>query len=266
MLLIVGLGIFINNTWSQSSVLGSKSDFSVTTLLSSTNAERLKKNQPALSLDPQLTAAAQAKAEDMARHDYWSHDSPDGKTPWTFISAAGYQYQKAGENLAYGFSNASESVAGWMGSPEHRANILDPSYKNVGFGVVHSPDYLNDGPQTIIVAEYGLPATDGTNIAASTTGTPATGSVLNASSAETAGQPVSRIQVLTGDKSQIPLLIIVALSGGAMALFLLRYGYRLHRLLNRGEAFVVHHPYVDIAIVFLITTGVLLTRSSGIIR
>lgn len=268
MLLIVGLGILINGAWAKNSVLGTKSDFSITSLLNDTNAERLQKKEPALTLNAQLTAAAQAKAEDMVRRNYWAHNAPDGTTPWTFINNAGYQYQSAGENLAYGFASASDSVAGWMDSPEHRANILDTDYQNVGFGVATSPDYVGEGPETVVVAEYGQPissvATAPVNPPA--VNNPVVGTASNVLGAEASPQPVSRIQVMTGDNSQWALLAVIALSGGAMALFVMRHGYRFHRMLNRGEAFVVHHPYLDIAIVFVVTAGVVLTRSSGIIR
>lgn len=264
MLLIVGLGLMINSAWSHNAVLGTKSDFSAATLLKATNAERLKNNEPALTLNAQLSAAAQAKAEDMVQKNYWSHNSPDGKTPWTFIDAAGYQYRSAGENLAYGFSNANESIAGWMGSPEHRANILDPSYQNVGFGVVSSPDYVGDGPETVVVAEYGQPAL---GVAGAPPGTTASsGSLSGVLGSDINAQPVSRIQILGGDNSQWALVAVIALSGLAMVLFIVRHGFRFHRWLSKGEAFVVHHPYLDIAIVLVITAGVILTRSSGIIR
>lgn len=269
MLLIVGMGILINGAWSKNNVLGSKSDFSVTTLLNSTNAERSRQNEPALTLNAQLSAAAQAKAEDMVRNNYWAHNSPDGKTPWTFIDSTGYQYRSAGENLAYGFSNATDSVAGWMGSPDHRANILDASYQNVGFGVASSPNYMGEGPETVVVAEYAEPSGAVASVPAGspTVNNPAaTNPISNVLGAEVSAQPVSRIQVLAGDNSQWALLSVVVLSGAAMALFLLRHGYRWHKLLVRGEAFVIHHPYLDIAIVFIITAGCVLTRSSGIIR
>jgi len=267
MLLIVGLGIVINGTLSNSSVLGTKSDFSTAALLNTTNAERQKKNQPALRLNPQLSAAAQAKAEDMARGNYWSHNSPDGKTPWTFIDASGYQYQRAGENLAYGFASGAESVAGWMGSPEHRANILDISYQDVGFGVASAPDYLGEGPETIVVAEYGQPVgAAATTPSSSPVVPPSTTSTANVLGTEVQAQPVSRVQILAGDNSQWALVAVIIASAGAFTLFMLRHGYRMHRLISRGEAFVVHHPYIDVAIVLIITAGVILTRSSGIIR
>jgi hypothetical protein len=265
MLLIVGFGILINNAWSANSVLGSKSDFSTTTLLNTTNTERLKKNEPALTINAQLAAAAQAKAEDMIKNNYWAHNSPDGKTPWAFINAAGYQYQSAGENLAYGFTSANDSVAGWMGSPEHRANILDAAYQNVGFGVASSPNYVGEGPETVVVAEYGQPiATPATTPTSSPVVPPSTNPTADVLGAEAKAQPISRVQLLTG--SQWALIVVVTLTGAAMVLFILRHGYRVHRLLSRGEAFVVHHPYLDIAIVFIITAGCILTRSSGIIH
>lgn len=263
MLLIIGVGFLINSAWSHSSVLGANSDFSAATLLEATNNERAKDHEQALTLNAQLTAAAQAKADDMVAQNYWAHNSPDGKTPWVFINAAGYQYKSAGENLAYGFSNGIESVAGWMASPEHRANILNGNYQNVGFGVASSPDFVGEGPETVVVAEYGQPAV-------STTGSaPAKASSTNSPSLlgnEIKAQPVSRVQLLGGDNSQWLLVGVIALSGIAMFVLILRHGFRFHRLLSKGEAFVVHHPYVDIIIVLIITIGVILTRSSGIIR
>jgi hypothetical protein len=45
-----------------------------------------------------------------------------------------------------------------MNSPEHRANILNTSYKDVGFGIINIPNYQGDGPQTLVVAMYASPA------------------------------------------------------------------------------------------------------------
>ncbi|HXE10041.1 MAG TPA: CAP domain-containing protein [Verrucomicrobiae bacterium] len=257
MLLIVCAGLLVNTMWPRGNVLGSQSDFTSSSLLSDTNAQRANDEETALSLNPQLSSAAQAKADDMVRSDYWAHTSPSGKTPWTFITASGYQYQAAGENLAYGFVNASDAVAGWMNSPEHRANILNGTYSDVGFGVASSPDYLGHGPATLIVAEYARPAGIAgvsTNGASQVLGT------------ETVSQPIARIQVLTGGQPVWALAAVVGLAGLAGAYFLLHHGFKLKRTLNKGEAFIVHHPYLDITVVFLITAGCVLTRISGIIR
>ncbi len=279
MLLIVGLGLLVNSVWSGAGVLGTNSDFSASKLLNDTNAERAKDGEPALSFNVKLEEAAQAKADDMVRSDYWSHNSPSGRTPWSFITASNYQYRSAGENLAYGFDGADASVAGWMNSAEHRANILNVSYSDVGFGVASSADFIGHGPQTIVVAEYGQPmisdsssvaagSASGASRASGTTG--ASGAPAAASSnvlgADAAQQPVSRIQILTGDRQAWSLLAIIALTGAAGALFILRYSYRFHRVLVRGEKFVTRHPYLDIFAVLIITVGCVLTRVSGIVR
>src|SRR6185369_9999820 len=107
-----------------------------------------------LQLNDQLAAAAQAKANDMARRGYWSHVTPDGKQPWSFVEASGYQYEAAGENLAYGFGSSDEVMTAWMHSPEHRANILNSVYQDVGFATANVPNYRGTGPETIVVAMY----------------------------------------------------------------------------------------------------------------
>lgn len=91
----------------------------------------------------------------MATRDYWSHNTPDGASPWTFVVNAGYNYQTAGENLAYGFDSSDSTITAWMNSAEHRANILNSSYNDVGFGIANSANYQGTGPQTIVVAMYG---------------------------------------------------------------------------------------------------------------
>src|SRR5580700_8473836 len=137
LILIVVLGIGINSFWSHSqhSVLGYATDMSVSELYTDTNAERSANGETALNLNSKLDAAAQAKADNMVALDYWSHDTPSGQPPWVFISNAGYDYVAAGENLAYGFDTSEDVLTAWMGSPEHRANILDSAYQDVGFGI-----------------------------------------------------------------------------------------------------------------------------------
>ena len=139
-------------------VLSYATSMSIQELLDDTNTQRLNNGLGALALNGVLDTAAQAKASDMAARDYWSHNTPDGKTPWTFMDAAGYSYQLAGENLAYGFSSPQDTLTGWMNSPGHRANILNGGYTEVGFGYINIANYQNTGPETLVVAMYGAPA------------------------------------------------------------------------------------------------------------
>ncbi|HEX5394914.1 MAG TPA: CAP domain-containing protein [Candidatus Saccharimonadales bacterium] len=128
-------------------------------LLSSTNAARASNGVKSLKTNSKLQAAAQAKASDMAKRNYWSHYTPDGKSPWTFVVAQGYSYQKLGENLAAGFSDEQATIDGWMASAPHRENLLDKDFTEVGFGYANNPNYTSagGGPMTIVVAFYGKP-------------------------------------------------------------------------------------------------------------
>ena len=138
-------------------VLAYATDMTQGGLLGETNAQRAAYGVAGLSLNGTLSQAAQNKANDMVTRNYWSHNTPDGNPPWVFIDAVGYAYKKAGENLAYGFGTSSEAVTGWMNSPSHKANLLDGSYKQVGFGIANSSNYQNQGEMTIVVAMYADP-------------------------------------------------------------------------------------------------------------
>lgn len=269
MLLVVALGFIMNNFWAVSGVLGTSSDYSPDTLLSSTNQQRSAVNEPSLTIDPQLTAAAQAKAEDMAARDYWAHDTPDGKSPWTFITGAGYNYQLAGENLAYGFTGAEETVGGWMNSPGHRANILNAGYQNVGFGVVTVPNYQGKGEQTIVVAEYGKPSTSVATIRFTVASPQATAGAIDSSAPvnrEPATRLVSRVQLLHNGQPTWVTFIITLIASGAMLVFIIRHGLYLRRLITNGEMYIAHHPKFDLVIVTVATVGFVVTRTSGLIR
>jgi hypothetical protein len=270
MLMVVVVGLAINSLWaSNTRVLGAYSDFSSQSLLTTTNAARQVEQQPSLVLDNQLTAAAQAKAMDMVSHNYWSHTSPDGQTPWKFIEAAGYSYEQAGENLAYGFNNASTTVTGWMNSPEHRANILNSGYSEVGFGVVSSPNFQNKGPATIVVAMYAKPIAAVSTIRFTVPEPSGTlkGNALGATDqAQPASRLVSRVQILTGGQAPWSMFAVSLLASTALVVFLMHHGLRLRRLIVKGEAYIVHHPVFDLIIIILITAGYVLTRTSGVIR
>jgi len=268
MFLMIAAGIVANSFMSTYGVLGANSDFSHSTLLDETNEERIQAKQSSLTIDPKLTAAAQAKAEDMAARNYWAHDTPDGKAPWAFISAAGYSYEVAGENLAYGFNGASEAVVGWMNSPTHRANILNADYQNVGFAVVNSPDYQGKGPQTIVVAEYGKPSTSVATIRFNvdnpeTTEAP---TVQTSTDREPDSRSVARLQLISNGQPTWTTFAATVIMSTAILVFMIRHGLYLRRLLIKGEVFVAHHPVLDFGIITIATVGFLLTRVSGVIR
>ncbi len=155
LLLVIGMQVGYNVAIT-GRVLGAKASISTQSLLASTNTQRADNHLPVLTMNDQLSQAAFLKAQDMFQGQYWAHVSPSGTTPWHWFGEAGYNYSYAGENLARNFSTADAATVAWMASSEHRANILDTHYTQVGFAVV---DGTIDGkPTSLIVALYGEPA------------------------------------------------------------------------------------------------------------
>ncbi|WP_406010709.1 CAP domain-containing protein [Streptomyces sp. NBC_00637] len=99
-----------------------------------TNRERARAGLRALAVDPPLTTAAQAHTADMAARAFYSHTSPEGSRPWDRAAAAGSARRTIGENIACGQRSPAEVVEGWMNSPGHRANILQPDFTHIGVG------------------------------------------------------------------------------------------------------------------------------------
>ena len=143
-------------------VLGYASSITVSQVLDLTNKARTAQGENALSLNEQLNQAALAKAVDMFNDQYWSHNSPSGKTPWVFVRGVGYKYSAAGENLARDFGDAPSMVNAWMASPSHKANILQDKYKDIGIAVVDGK--LNGIETTLVVQLFGKPTATTPNI------------------------------------------------------------------------------------------------------
>lgn len=132
------------------SVLGVSANISAEEMLVLVNQERQERGLSTLSLDSQLSLAANLKAQDMFANNYWAHTSPSGMSPWVFIKSARYEYLYAGENLARGFTSSADVVKAWMESPSHRDNMLSPNYDEIGFAIL--PGTLT-GEETVLVVE-----------------------------------------------------------------------------------------------------------------
>jgi len=88
---------------------------------------------PPLTLSFTLAAVAQGHALDMARYDYFEHEDRSGQSPAARVRAAGYSERLVGENIAYGPRSVAEVVQGWLDSPGHCENIMDPRFAQMGF-------------------------------------------------------------------------------------------------------------------------------------
>ncbi|HSX33854.1 MAG TPA: CAP domain-containing protein [Candidatus Saccharimonadales bacterium] len=286
-------GLLFSNVWGHAgkSVLGYATNLSASALLSETNAQREQNQLGDVKLNNQLTSAAQAKASDMAARDYWAHNTPGGQTPWTFITTAGYNYQTAGENLAYGFDSSDDTTTAWMNSPEHRANILNNTYVDVGFGIANSPNYQGSGPETIVVAMYASPQPEAAAAAqpsvpvsaapaSQPTLTPvssnadsnkqvetnATATSIGSTPAPATTKNIARIQLLAKSSAPWSALAITVLASVCLVILVMRHGVFWRRALVKSEAFVINHKLLDIVLVVLVVAGFVLTRTAGVIH
>ena len=88
-----------------------------------------------LKMDPALRCAARKHSADMAARNFFDHTNPDGELPWDRMGKAGYGgYTNAGENIAAGSPDAQGTMDQWLGSDGHCANIMSPSFQDIGVG------------------------------------------------------------------------------------------------------------------------------------
>jgi uncharacterized protein YkwD len=87
---------------------------------------------PPLALSGTLGTVAYGHAADMAAHHYFEHADLAGQTPADRVRATGYREKLVGENIAYGPQTVDEAVQGWLHSPDHCENLMDPRFAEMG--------------------------------------------------------------------------------------------------------------------------------------
>ena len=106
------------------------------------NDVRLDNGAGRVTYNRQLDSAAQSHADDMLDNNYFSHTGLNGSTPWERASAAGYDYRYIGENIASGYQTGESVLTGWVNSPGHQRNNIDPNFEEFGLG------FARDGSNT----------------------------------------------------------------------------------------------------------------------
>ena len=117
---------------------------------------------PPLAVNANLQTTALQHSSDMIANNYFSHTAPDGSTPQTRIQATGYVTNYYGENIAYITSTnntpaeaAPNLQADLFQSSEHRQNILDPNYNEVGIGIANEVLGPDDYQQVDVTEDFG---------------------------------------------------------------------------------------------------------------
>ena len=100
---------------------------------------------PPLRWNEALAAAALAHSRDMATGAYFAHVAKDGNTVGDRAARQGYKWSRIGENIATGQGAPEQVVAGWLASPHHCANVMEPSFTEMGAAY-----FVNPNSNTII--------------------------------------------------------------------------------------------------------------------
>jgi len=147
-LLVITLGIFLlPKTAFMATITPDK-------ILELTNRERARTGLNELKTNDRLTLAANAKAQAILQNQVFNHTIRDQKFS-SWIRAAGYQYALTGENLAIDYATSEGLMRAWMNSPEHRANLLENEYVDIGISVATGKFA---GQNTIVVVQiFGDP-------------------------------------------------------------------------------------------------------------
>jgi len=120
-------------------------------VLEGMNAHRAERGLPPLRIEPRLDAAAGDRMHDMEDLGYWSHESPDGRSPFLWLKPHGYPYSFAGENLACGFETSEVLVEAWMESKGHRDNIMSRFYTDCGIAIIEGSTTGRASGKSIVV-------------------------------------------------------------------------------------------------------------------
>jgi uncharacterized protein YkwD len=105
-----------------------------------TNDFRRQNGLLPLAVNTQIRNAAQLYSQTMAQQDFFDHVGRDGSLPWVRMQRAGYNYVAAAENLAAGHLTPAAVVQGWIDSPGHRRNLLNPNLREIGVGYFYLPN------------------------------------------------------------------------------------------------------------------------------
>jgi uncharacterized protein YkwD len=128
------------------------------------NAIRRSHGLVPLKLNASLTAAAQGHSAQMLADGYFAHESGDGSPFWkrlTSYSTSAHGSSSVGENLLWSSPDvdAAHALQLWMGSPDHRNNILTGRWREIGIAAIHAdsaPGTYGGGPVTVITTDFGV--------------------------------------------------------------------------------------------------------------
>lgn len=99
------------------------------------NGYRADQKLSKLRVSEQLESSALLKSRDMVENQYWRHQDQQGRETWYFFNLVGYNFQLAGENLAFAAESPWQTFADWQASPTHNQQLLTSEYEDMGLSI-----------------------------------------------------------------------------------------------------------------------------------
>lgn len=134
-------------------------------VLADINAFRAEHGLSQLQPNPELTDAARQHSHEMALDGYFAHHSAGGGAFWKrierFYPSTAWRYWSVGENLLWQSPDiaAGAALQLWLASPEHRANLLNPRWREIGVAAVHelhAPGMYHGMAVTVVTTDFGV--------------------------------------------------------------------------------------------------------------
>jgi uncharacterized protein YkwD len=134
-------------------------------VLTDINAFRAAHHLAPLRLSVSLTAAARSHSQQMEADGYFAHTSVDGTAFWKriqgFYPSSHFGFWSVGENLLWSSPgvDAQKALTMWENSPEHRKNMLDPHWREIGVSAVHvqrASGVYHGLAVTIVTTDFGV--------------------------------------------------------------------------------------------------------------
>ena len=123
-------------------------DEEIRTLIDLVNAHRKEVHCPVLVWNRDVARIAQEHSDDMVKRNYFSHDTPDGRTYRKRVDEAKIDWGSIAENIAAGQPTARDVMDSWLKSPGHRANIENCKLQEHGIGLTRGSQSLPYGTVT----------------------------------------------------------------------------------------------------------------------
>lgn len=129
------------------------------------NSFRRANDLAPLRINAKLSAAARMQTVAMANGGFFAHESPDGSSFWkriqSFYASSPWRFWSVGENLLWSSPDVSaqRALTMWANSPEHRKNMLNPAWREIGIAAVHAvaaPGVFKGMDVTIVATDFGV--------------------------------------------------------------------------------------------------------------